>query len=112
MCEARGSPGQRLPAQREFREAQAVKLLLGMLPPGPWGPFPAAEQRTVPAPAAAWQQVRGATAVGQPWRGVRGMQGCAMPSGRGPRLPDRGGQMLPSAASRCAFHSDLIRYLL
>lgn len=96
----------------------AVKLLLRMVPPGPWGQFPAAEQRMVPAPATAWQMVQGATGLGcpaaHPGHGcrVQGTWGCAVPLGRGRRLLDTGGQTLPSAASRCAFHSDLIRYLL
>lgn len=52
--------------RRELREVQAVNLPLCMVPPGPWGQFPATEQRTVPAPAAAWQMVQGATRLGRP----------------------------------------------
>lgn len=122
VCEACGLLGHWLRLREELREMQAVKLLLRMVPPGLWGQFPAAEQRMVPAPAVAWQMVQGSSRPGRPaahpgrggqlWCGVRGAQGSAMPSGRGPRLPDGEGPTLPGAASRCAFHSNLVRYLL
>lgn len=65
--------------REELRERQAVKLLLRMVPPGLWGQFPATEQRMVPP---GWDVLPSVLAVvGQLWRGVRGMQGCVMPSG-------------------------------
>lgn len=42
--------------------------------------------------------------MGQLWCSVRGMRSSAMLPGGGPEVPDR--------CSRCAFHSDLIRYFL
>lgn len=52
--------------REELRETQTVKQLLGMVPPGLWGQYLAAEQRMVPAPATAWQMVQGATVPGCP----------------------------------------------
>lgn len=91
VCEACGLLGHWLRLREELREMQAVKLLLRMVPPGLWRQFPAAEQRTVPAPAMAWQMVQGSSRLGRPaarpghggqlWCRVRGTQGSAMPSG-------------------------------